>query len=224
MEKNQHIGNFIFIEYTTPKYGNKYGIFMCKFCQEKKERVVYQVKSGYVKNCHCQQNKLNLTHGHSTNKKSSKTYETWRSIKKRCINKNHPHFKDYGGRGITICDEWLNSFSNFLKDMGEKPEGYSIDRIDNNKGYYKENCKWSNIKEQNNNKRNNTILEFNGVKKTISQWSDFTGIKDCTISERIKRGWSIEKTLTSPIRFHKKFHSSVPPFSTNAFNKNSIEF
>ena len=75
----------------------------------------------------------------------SPTYNSWQAMKKRCLNKKHKGYKDYGEKGITICDEWIDSYQNFKKDIGEKPENHSLDRIDNSIGYSKENCKWSTI-------------------------------------------------------------------------------
>jgi len=80
-------------------------------------------------------------------------YSSWFNMKQRCFNKNNVRYKDYGGRGITVCDRWKNSFENFYNDMGERKEGFSLDRIDNNKGYYKENCRWSDNIEQGRNRR-----------------------------------------------------------------------
>ena len=89
----------------------------------------------------------------------------------RCTNPNANGFNNYGGRGITVCEEWMD-FTNFLKDMGEKPYGYSINRKDNNLGYCPENCTWSSPKEQANNKRNNVFIQINGVKYTIAQFAE----------------------------------------------------
>lgn len=93
-------------------------------------------------------------HGHATttNKLRTRTYGTWYSMKDRCYNKNNIQFSDWGGRGISVCEEWFD-FTKFLSDMGERPEGTTIDRVDVNKNYCKENCKWSTYKEQANNKR-----------------------------------------------------------------------
>jgi len=84
-------------------------------------------------------------------------YKTWCNMKQRCNNPNQPKYKNWGGRGIKVCDRWLNSFENFIQDMGERPQGTSIDRINVNGNYEPNNCRWATIKEQNNNKRKNTI-------------------------------------------------------------------
>jgi len=124
-------------------------------------------------------------------------YLCWKMMRNRCTNPNDPKFKNHGGRGITVCDEWMNSFETFSSDMGERPSNYSIDRIDNNKGYFKENCKWSSMTEQNNNKTNNVLLTHNGMTMTVSQWAVYLNMNVHTLFWRIKRKWSIEKTLSN---------------------------
>lgn len=103
---------------------------------------------------------LQKEHISSLNRKSSEfkysehpLYSRWLGMKQRCYNPNHHKYKDYGSRGITVCNEWLNSFEDFIKDMGECPDGYTLDRINNDKDYCKENCKWSSPTEQANNRR-----------------------------------------------------------------------
>lgn len=83
----------------------------------------------------------------------TREYRAWNSMKDRCLNTKHPRYKDYGGRGITICDEWKTSFEKFFKDMGYVPDGYSLERKRNNEGYYKDNCEWASAKAQANNRR-----------------------------------------------------------------------
>ena len=135
---------------------------------------------------------------------SSRSYTTWSDMVRRCHNKDHHQYKDYGGRGIFVCEEW-HDFKVFYKDMGERPIGSSIDRIDNNKGYYKGNCRWADRKTQNNNTRQNRFITCFGKTKTLQQWSDETGINAETISSRIKRNnWSLEKALSTPTRPFKK--------------------
>lgn len=102
---------------------------------------------------------------------NTSTYRTWTNMIERCTNPKATGYKNYGGRGITVCEEWFD-FTNFLKDMGEKPNGYSIDRKDNNRGYFKENCIWSSSKDQANNRRNNIFLQVDGVKYSIAQFAE----------------------------------------------------
>lgn len=114
----------------------------------------------------------------------------------RCENKNDPRFKDYGGRGIKVCERWRHSFPNFLADMGERPPGMSIDRYpDKNGNYEPENCRWATPKEQSNNMRRNHLLTHDGETLTVSQWADRIGLQYSTFSVRIKRGWSMQRAL-----------------------------
>lgn len=131
-------------------------------------------------------------------------YNSWRSMRARCLFKSHAAYKNYGGRGITICDRWVDSFENFVKDMGPRPEGTTLDRIDVNKGYYKENCRWASMTEQANNKRNTVLIDFDGESKTISQWSKDLGIPTSTIMNRLAGGYSSEDALS------KNFKNAEP--------------
>lgn len=196
LELGAKLGTFTFLHYTKSAHGNMYGVFRCDFCAEERERVVSQVRTGYIKVCHCHSR---ARHGHARNRNSTSTYEAWSSMKKRCLCETHANYFNYGGRGITVCDRWM-TFENFLADMGECPEGLTLDRVDNALGYSRENCRWTTMREQNNNRRGNTILQFKGRALTISQWSGETGIKDCTISERLRHGWGVERALSTPAR------------------------
>lgn len=117
----------------------------------------------------------------------------------RCHNPEDPQYKNYGGRGISVCERWRSSIANFVEDMGECPAGHSIERIDNDGDYCPENCRWATPTEQALNTRRNHILDLNGRKQTVSQWAKELNMSPNTIYGRLHRGWSVEKTLTHPI-------------------------
>lgn len=122
---------------------------------------------------------------------------SWRAMKTRCYNKNQTSYENYGGRGISVCERWLDSFENFYEDMGEPPVGsYSIDRIDNNGNYSPENCKWSTTKQQARNKRNTVRYNIDGVEKSLREWCEDSGVKYQTAYMRITRqGWDAKEAI-----------------------------
>ena len=133
-------------------------------------------------------------HGHNmsnTNGHCTKTYSAWSSMKRRCLTDYDTRSAHYQSRGITICIEWVNSFEVFLSDMGEPPTNeHSLDRINNDGNYSKENCRWATVLQQANNKTNNKQIKINGTIKNLCQWSAIVDIKRKTISNRLSRGWS----------------------------------
>lgn len=142
----------------------------------------------------------NIKHGFARRGQKTKEYHIWRGIIARCENPNNKNFHQYGGRGISICKEWRNDFTKFLKDVGKKPTPkHTIDRVDSNGNYEPNNCKWSTWKEQQNNKRSNKMLTLNGKSLTVSQWAEQLGVKQGTLYMRVHRGWSDEKILTQKI-------------------------
>lgn len=159
---------------------------------------IYRVENQKTRSCGC------LKTGNPThNMSKTSEYRIWQGIKKRCYNPKHKQYHRYGGRGITVCDRWLDKakgFANFYEDMGSRPFlKAQIDRIDNSKGYCKENCRWTTNKINCNNQDRNYNITHNGVTRTLSEWASITGIEAETISTRIKKwGWSIEKALTEP--------------------------
>ena len=186
------------------KLERKYWLFQCD-CGIKKKIVDYSVTSGHTKSCGClfkkTIKKLKETH------KLSKTleYSSWCSIKERCYNKNSKHYCNYGGRGILMSDEWFNSPEQFIKDMGLKPsKEYSIERIDNNGNYCKENCKWATRKEQQNNRRVTIKVYYNNEIKSLIDWCEDLNINYKMVESRIRRGWDYKKALETPQKHETK--------------------
>lgn len=129
----------------------------------------------------------------------TREYVAWQGMLKRCNNPRNKRFARYGGRGIKVCDAWLE-FKQFLSDMGKCPDGYSIDRIDNDGNYEPSNCRWATRQQQQRNTRQNRYLTLAGKTMTIAEWVESTGIPRDTIAQRLALGWSDERTLTEPVR------------------------
>lgn len=133
-------------------------------------------------------------------------HNSWYSLRSRCRNPKDHAFHNYGGRGIKVCERW-ESFENFLADMGPRPSPkHSIDRIDVNGDYCPENCRWATRQEQNSNRRDCHYLTHNGETLTVYEWARRTGLSDGAIRYRMKQGWSVAKTLTTPATITGKRH------------------
>lgn len=138
------------------------------------------------------------THGHASGGARSSTHSCWTELNARCRNTKHRQWRQYGGRGIRVCERW-RKFENFLADMGERPRGMSIDRIDNNGNYEPGNCRWSDAITQANNRRTNTVVVFGDRRGTVSQLARMFGRNPELVRARIKRGWSIGESLLDPV-------------------------
>lgn len=198
--------------------GNRYGRWLVIGEQTKDKKCLCVCDCGTVKNvnvtnlisgkthsCGCLISevtmKRNLTHGGS----KTRLYCTWSNVKRRCNDKKNSRYNDYGGRGIRLCNEWLE-FDNFRKwaiengyDENSKYGECTLERIDNNRNYEPSNCKFASIKEQSNNRRSNHLLTFNGITRNITQWNNEMNYPRNLISTRIRRGWSDEKAITTPV-------------------------
>jgi hypothetical protein len=180
--------------------GKKY-IMVRVVCKCGAERIVYKftLLNGKSKSCGCLQKEAarrkNLTHGMAR----SSEYKIWQQMKERCTNPNNNHFKDYGGRGITVCERWLK-FENFYADMGPRPAPkHELDRYPNQKGNYEPgNVRWATRKQQMRNRRNNRLVEFQGETRCMVEWSEIKKIPADIIRCRIRLGWTVERALGSP--------------------------
>ena len=123
-------------------------------------------------------------------------YRTWQRMRGRCKNPNDDAYPHYGGRGISVCKRWDESFDAFVEDMVERPGGLTLDRKDNDGNYEPGNCRWATAKEQANNKRNSRMLTFKGRTQSLAQWTDDVGMAQATVYGRLARGWSTRKALT----------------------------
>jgi hypothetical protein len=128
---------------------------------------------------------------------TSPVYRAWQQLFQRCENPKDRAYKNYGARGITVCEEWRD-FPRFLADMGMRPKGFQLDRKDNDKGYSKENCRWVTAKVNRNNQRNNRCVTYRGRTLTATQWAEELGLNSRTLHNRLSRGWPVERALTEP--------------------------
>lgn len=187
--------------------GASYTRWLCK-CECGNEVTVRtsDLTRGHTKSCGCLQKEKVTTHG----LKKTRLYVIWRDIKARCFNPNNRGFKNYGAKGITMCDIWKNNFKAFndwAMENGYNPNAKrgecTIDRIDVNGNYEPNNCRWVDNLVQQNNKKNNVFISYNNETHTVAEWSRILHIPPHTLYARLYKGWSVEKTLTTPLRWNK---------------------
>lgn len=152
----------------------------------------YRLLSGHTKSCGCRRVIVSTKHG----KTHTRTWRAWEAMHQRCNNPNNQNYRHYGLRGITVCAEW-KSFEAFLADMGEVPSKMSLGRIDNNKGYAKSNCRWETQKQQLNNRRNNVVFDYHGIRQTLTEWCESLGLNRNTVNNRYRKGWTVERILST---------------------------
>lgn len=198
---SKRFGRLVVLERIEEKQGKTWK-YLCK-CDCGNEIIVLgdSLRSGGTKSCGCYHNELlakrSTTHGDS----KTRLYRIWRAIKKRCYSENYAQYNDYGGRGISMCESWKDSFESFKEWSLENgySDDLSIDRVDVNRNYEPLNCRWLTIKEQQNNKRNNHLLTYNGKTQTMRQWADELGLGYFTLAARLNRyGWTVEEALSTP--------------------------
>lgn len=140
-------------------------------------------------------NDFRKTHG----KTKTPEFAVWNGMISRCTNPNHRAYASYGGRGISVCDRWLDSFQSFLDDMGSA-NGLTLERIDNDGDYTPENCRWATYKEQAYNRRSNRYITVDGVEKTITEWATDLGTTDPAIRNRLSLGWTEREAVLTPVK------------------------
>lgn len=183
--------------------GSKLVHWDCKCsCGNEVSVSINSLVTGNTKSCGCYRSEKLKTariHGHCLNG-VSKEYKSYTNMINRCYNVKNKQYKDYGQRGVIVCESWRSSFKCFIEDMGNKPTPqHSLDRIDNDGNYEPSNCRWATDIEQRRNKRNNVWIEYNGVKKIMSDWAYYLGTNYVNLRKHIKRG----KTFEEAYEFYK---------------------
>lgn len=161
-----------------------------------------QLKNDRIQSCGCMSRILSGEKHKKHGMKKTRLYRIWHNMKYRCENKRAKDYYRYGGRGITVCDEWSNDFRPFCAwaTGNGYQDGLSLDRVDNSKGYSPENCRWASGKEQCRNRRNNLLIEYRGEQKTMAEWCELLGVDRALAYRRHRAGWTSEKTFETPTR------------------------
>lgn len=199
----QRFGRLVAIERFKGDDKKDYTRWVC-LCDCGNQKIIARasLRNGETQSCGCLQkedvSRRQKTHG----KSRTKEYYSWRNMLRRCYDVNSVGYENYGGRGISVCNDW-HIFENFLADMGLKPEGYSIERIDNDGNYEKNNCKWATKQEQNSNTRQNRIITYNNKTQTLEAWARELNISSQTLSKRLDAWNDVEKAFTTPVRKRK---------------------
>lgn len=158
------------------------------------------------RSCGCQRRKW----GHGLSQTGE--YKSWQTMIARCNDPRHKNHFRYHRNGIVVCERWVNSVENFVEDMGSKPTNkHTLDRIDNKLGYFKQNCRWATMKEQNRNHSKNVIIEYKGISKCIAEWAEVIGIKAYILRSRLKYGWSINDVFEKEPNRNKRREIRVAP-------------
>ena len=173
--------------------------FLCKCsCGNRVEVSLENLRGRQVASCGCRRAESNRARLLKHNSTGSREFRSWVGMRDRCRNPLNQSYARYGGRGIDICVRW-DEFLNFLADMGKCPKRKSLDRIDNDKGYSPENCRWATSSQQARNRRTSRIITFRGATKHVIEWAVLIGVPVSTLNVRFQRGWSIEAALTTPL-------------------------
>jgi hypothetical protein len=174
--------------------------WLCR-CQCGKEiaTVSRNLVKGITRSCGCLRNEATGNRRRIHGRSRTREYGVWNKMKSRCLDSRRADYPRYGGRGITVCQPWRESFVAFMRDMGPCPPGFSIDRIDNYRGYEPGNCRWASMRTQNNNKRCNHKVTMNGRTRNLGQWIREFGLYPSLVYGRLNLGWTEQQALTTPV-------------------------
>lgn len=172
---------------------------ICPTCGNPFETTQRDINRGRGKHCSksCATRANSSKHGHTTHRSQSTTYHTWTNMRARCNNPTSPKYSDYGARGISVCERW-NVFSNFLQDMGPRPAGTTLDRINGELGYFKGNCRWATPRQQQRNIKTNVLITIHGRTQCTADWCEEIGISRLTLKYRMSQGWSDAELILPP--------------------------
>jgi hypothetical protein len=197
---NRRFGRLFVIDiYRPTKNGQRRWVCVCD-CNNVAATTTARLLNGDCRSCGCLRMGLPKSHGHTVNGMISKTYKSWALMLARCYNKKNNRYYRYGGRGITVCDRWKDSFENFLADMGNRPKDCSLDRIRNDVGYCKENCRWATKLEQARNKTNARMIAYRGEIRALWDWAQTLNLNYDMLHARLMRGWRPERMFEQPLR------------------------
>lgn len=195
------VGRLLLIKEIRMPHGNRTEVgYLCRCdCGNETQVLRSNLLSGAITSCRCYQKEVVSKRNGRHRMSKERVYRTWVEIKTRCFDKNSTGYERYGGRGITMCDRWKNSFEAFLSDMGEPPgKEYSIDRINNNGNYEPGNCRWATPSQQSRNRRSCVMVEYNGEKMCVTDLAEKIGMSAPLLRSRIKRGWDLESAINTP--------------------------
>lgn len=202
----QVFGRLKVIEYSHTKNKRAYWKCVCE-CGNLHIANGKYLSCGDTTSCGCSQSEYFVTKHKEASGLKTKEYRTWRRIKNRCLNPHNNSYPIYGGRGITVCESWLNSFEKFLSDMGRAPSPkHSIDRKNNDGNYEPGNCRWATARMQNNNSSNCVFIEMDGLKLSVAEWARKFNVSYMLVYKRLRRKWSLIDALSTPSKSTSSYH------------------
>lgn len=205
----KRFGRLTVIKRVLPNYQGKQARWLCR-CDDGNESIVrtFALKGGYIKSCGCLHDELcrerATKHGHGLSSNRSPEFRAWINARRRCYDTKMISYPNYGGRGIQMCEEWRNDFTAFLRDMGPRPKGTTLDRVDNDGNYDKANCRWSDWLTQVRNSRHCHYVEYEGRRLTISELAELAKLPYSLVASRIRHGRTPEEAVSTRRRLRNK--------------------